>query len=104
MSSWGPGDATTSNVTDHIRVNIIWEQARTRFGKATNVHREPVRRTRRIQHNAWDVLGLPRGSSYDACRQRYKTLAKQLHPDLGGTGGWMKALNAVWDYIEAKHG
>lgn len=49
--------------------------------------------------NPYDVLGLPRGTAKAVCEAQYKELAKQAHPDSGGSVERMKQLNDAIDKI-----
>lgn len=45
----------------------------------------------------WEVLGLRPGASSDLVQAAYKTAAKTLHPDAGGSDEAMAELNAARD-------
>lgn len=45
----------------------------------------------------WEVLGVPPRSSRDAVNDAYRTKAKNVHPDIGGSAAAMAELNAARD-------
>lgn len=49
---------------------------------------------------AWLVLNLPSDSTSEDIKRRYRRLAKELHPDLGGDPDAMKRLNAAFTRLE----
>jgi len=46
------------------------------------------------------VLNLPSDSTREHNKRRYRRLAKELHPDLGGDPDAMKRLNAAFTRLE----
>mgnify|MGYP003784047055 CR=1 FL=1 len=56
-----------------------------------------ARRRTRPQSDPFAVLGLPAGATADDVRQARNRLAKQHHPDVGGSAADMQRLNAAAD-------
>ncbi len=53
------------------------------------------------QVNAYDVLGIPRGSDAAICRRAYRKLAKLYHPDItGDADDKMKLLNRAFTLLK----
>lgn len=52
-----------------------------------------------VEQDPYDVLGLPRGTAKPVCEAQYKELAKQAHPDSGGSLERMKLLNEAIEKI-----
>jgi hypothetical protein len=46
--------------------------------------------------NWWEVLGVPRTSTYEQVSDAWKKLAKIHHPDKGGSEAEMSRLNRAW--------
>jgi len=49
------------------------------------------------KRNWWEVLQVDPGASYEAVRAAYNRLAKERHPDRGGSDAMMAELNAARD-------
>lgn len=49
--------------------------------------------------NPYEELGLQIGASTDEVKKAYRKLARQHHPDLGGSEEKMVLLNAAYDMI-----
>ena len=49
----------------------------------------------------WTVLGVPRGSNIDECKQAYRQLALSLHPDVGGDATTFASVVQAYQEIEA---
>ena len=47
--------------------------------------------------SCWEILSLEPGASHDAIERAYRALALKHHPDRGGSGAAMAALNAARD-------
>ncbi|BDI20955.1 hypothetical protein ANSO36C_67570 (plasmid) [Nostoc cf. commune SO-36] len=45
----------------------------------------------------WDVLGVSPGATEDEVREAYRKLARQHHPDNGGSADQMAAINAAYE-------
>jgi len=55
--------------------------------------------------DAWAVLGLPRGSSWEEVRRRRRVLAWALHPDRnGGDARRLAEVNAAYDVLFGEQG
>lgn len=52
-----------------------------------------------LEKDPWGVLGLPRGTALSVCDAQFKVLAKQNHPDTGGSTEKFKELNDAIDKI-----
>ncbi len=52
------------------------------------------------QPNPYETLGVSPGATPEECRQQYRKLAKEHHPDRGGDPAHMAQLSAAIDQIE----
>jgi hypothetical protein len=50
-------------------------------------------------NNPYRVLGGDESESNEVLKERYRTLARKYHPDAGGDGQQMRALNEAWEAI-----
>jgi len=48
------------------------------------------------------ILGVPDGASVDECKRAYRKLAKEHHPDHGGSEERFKEVTAAWEAIKAQ--
>ena len=55
----------------------------------------------KVQRNPWEVLGLREGASAGVIEATYKALAKERHPDRGGSDAAMRELNEAYEQIKA---
>lgn len=53
------------------------------------------------QRSPWEVLGLPAGSDLDVIEAVYRTKAKRLHPDAGGTVEAFRELQEAYEAVKA---
>ena len=51
--------------------------------------------------NPYDILGVPRGSSKEACKKAYRKLCVKHHPDNGGDKNIFDTINKAWGSIES---
>lgn len=49
----------------------------------------------------WEVLACDPRDSPLVVKERYRTLARQYHPDAGGDAGAMAAINRAWEQAQA---
>lgn len=55
------------------------------------------------QQDPYRILGVSRTDSAEEIKRRYRELALQRHPDLGGTPEAMSALNAAYERLSRHH-
>ena len=55
------------------------------------------------KEEAYQVLGLQPGASFDEIRQAYRTLMKKLHPDHGGTAYLAARVNQAKEVLLGRH-
>lgn len=55
------------------------------------------------QQDPYRVLGVNRSDSAEEIKRRYRTLALERHPDLGGTAEAMSTLNAAYERLSRHH-
>jgi curved DNA-binding protein CbpA len=51
------------------------------------------------RQQALNVLGLPPNATPQQIKRRYRTLAKQYHPDRGGNQQQMQRIIAAYEYL-----
>lgn len=51
--------------------------------------------------NPFKVLGVPDNAPLDVCKKAYKRLARESHPDLGGSAEEFCRINEAFNMIEA---
>ena len=51
------------------------------------------------RQQALNVLGLPSNATPQQIKRRYRTLAKQYHPDRGGDQQQMKRIIAAYEFL-----
>lgn len=56
----------------------------------------------KVERDPWEVLGLRPGVSVAQVDAAYRTLAKEAHPDAGGSSEAMAELNAAYERIKAE--
>ena len=54
--------------------------------------------------NAYRILGLGPGASDEEIKERYRELAKKLHPDAGGTDALFGILQMAYEQIKKERG
>lgn len=109
---------STADIEAHQRADVTWHRPSWHFGTRTPDEslfddlfelfgqpkpRQPQRpRTR--GEEMMDVLGLSSGFTLDELKSRYKTLAKQHHPDLHGgdkeAEERLKGINEAYTYLK----
>jgi curved DNA-binding protein CbpA len=52
------------------------------------------------QKSPWEVLGLPSNSDLDVIEAVYRTKAKRLHPDTGGSTEAFKELQEAYEAVK----
>ena len=55
------------------------------------------------RQQALSVLGLPVNATTQQIKRRYRTLAKQYHPDRGGDQRQMQRIIAAYEYLMKEH-
>ena len=75
------------------------------LGKRAKVKRKERQRRRSEEEKALDLLGLSLPCGFDQVRQRYKELAKRLHPDANGgdrvAEEQLKVVNQAYTTLKA---
>ncbi len=89
MSSYD-STSTSSNETTYSTGHIFYF----RFGPPP-----PPPPPRRPELNAFDILGVPRGSPWLQVKSAYRHLAKLHHPDRGGDKRKMAVVNLAFEAI-----
>jgi DnaJ-domain-containing protein 1 len=79
-------------------VNLLWETLRLSVRLLWKSGTNPVRPALQRQQ-ALAVLGLPPTASRQQIKQRYRSLAKKYHPDLGGDPQQMQRLVAAYEFL-----
>ena len=89
MSSQPPPKSFASLLWDVIRIGMraIWE------------NRANPARTLLERQQALQVLGLPSNATPQQIKRRYRTLAKQYHPDRGGNQQQMQRIIAAYELL-----
>lgn len=79
-------------------LGLLWETlrlgARLLWRSTTNPVRPALQR-----QQALAVLGLPSNATMPQIKKRYRKLAKQYHPDLGGDPRQMQRLVAAYEFL-----
>jgi len=79
-------------------LGLLWETlrlgARLLWRSTTNPVRPALQR-----QQALAVLGLPSNATMSQIKKRYRKLAKQYHPDLGGDPRQMQRLVAAYEFL-----
>ena len=52
----------------------------------------------------WTVLGVDAGADTAVVKDRYREIAKRVHPDRGGTAAEMQRLNAAYEAFQRERG
>jgi DnaJ-domain-containing protein 1 len=73
--------------TLRLSIRLLWQ------GAASPAHSLTQRQ------QALSVLGLPADATPQQIKQRYRTLAKKHHPDLGGDPRQMQRLSAAYEFL-----
>lgn len=50
----------------------------------------------------WSVLGVERGATPEQLKRAYRAAAFSAHPDRGGSGEKMKAINVAYDVLRGR--
>jgi len=89
MNSQPPPKSFASLFWDVLRLGMraLWE------------NRDYPARTLIERQQALKVLGLPPNATPQQIKRRYRTLAKQYHPDRGGNQQQMQRIIAAYEYL-----
>ena len=89
MSSQPPPKSFASLLWDVLRLSMkaLWE------------NRANPARTLMERQQALQVLGLPSNATPQQIKRRYRTLAKQYHPDRGGNQQQMQRIIAAYELL-----
>ncbi len=89
MNSQPPPRSFASLFWDVLRLGMkaLWENR-------ANPARSLIER-----QQALNVLGLPPNATTQQIKRRYRTLAKQYHPDRGGNQQQMQRIIAAYEYL-----
>jgi len=89
MNSQPPPKSFASLFWDVLRLGMkaLWE------------NRANPARTLIERQQALNVLGLPPNATPQQIKRRYRTLAKQYHPDRGGNQRQMQRIIAAYEYL-----
>lgn len=55
------------------------------------------------EYDFYELLGVPRGASPAEIRSAYRSLAKVMHPDAGGTAGTFRLLREAYETLSDPH-
>lgn len=72
-----------------------------RKGEEQNPHDDIFDARKATLRLAFDIMGLPYGSTLERAKQTFRELSKKLHPDRGGTDREQSRLNAAWSYVRS---
>lgn len=78
--------------------SLLWETLRLSARLLWKSAANPVRPALQRQQ-ALAVLGLPANATIPQIKKRYRKLAKQYHPDLGGDPRQMQRLVAAYEFL-----
>ncbi len=78
--------------------SLVWETLRLSMRVLWRNAMHPVRPALQRQQ-AFAVLGLPPTATPEQIKRRYRMLAKQYHPDLGGDPHQMQRLIAAYELL-----
>jgi len=79
-------------------LGLLWETLRLGARLLWKSTANPVRPALQRQQ-ALAVLGLPSNATMPQIKKRYRKLAKQYHPDLGGDPRQMQRLVAAYEFL-----
>ena len=79
-------------------LGLLWETVRLSARLLWKSTANPVRPMLQRQQ-ALAVLGLPANATIQQIKRRYRKLAKQYHPDLGGDPRQMQRLVAAYEFL-----
>lgn len=79
-------------------LGLLWETLRLGARLLWRSTANPVRPALQRQQ-ALAVLGLPSNATMPQIKKRYRKLAKQYHPDLGGDPRQMQRLVAAYEFL-----
>lgn len=88
----------TSQPPKQSLLDLLWETLRLSVRIFWKSDVNPVRPALQRQQ-ALAVLGLPLNATTPQIKQRYRTLAKKHHPDLGGDPRQMQRLVAAYEFL-----
>ncbi len=88
----------TSRRPQQSMFGLLWETLRLSARLLWKSTANPVRPALQRQQ-ALAVLGLPANATPAQIKQRYRKLAKQYHPDLGGDPRKMQRLTAAYELL-----
>lgn len=79
-------------------IGLLWDTLRLSIRLLWKSSANPVRPVLQRQQ-ALAVMGLPATATPQQIKQRYRKLAKQYHPDLGGDPQQMQRLSAAYELL-----
>lgn len=78
--------------------SLLWDTLRLSWRLLWRSSTNPVRPLLQRQQ-ALNVLGLPPNATRQQIKQRYRSLAKKYHPDMGGDPRQMQRLVAAYEFL-----
>jgi hypothetical protein len=78
--------------------DLLWDTLRLSVRLLWKSSVRPVQ-TMSMRQQSLAVLGLPLNATPQQIKQRYRTLAKKYHPDLGGDPRQMQRLVAAYEFL-----
>jgi len=89
---------STNQRPQQSMLGLLWETLRLGARLLWKSTANPVRPALQRQQ-ALAVLGLPSNATMPQIKKRYRKLAKQYHPDLGGDPRQMQRLVAAYEFL-----
>lgn len=79
--------------------SLLWKTLRLSWRVLWKGAVSPAVRPVLLRQQALNVMGLPATATPQEIKQRYRTLAKKYHPDLGGDPRQMQRLTAAYEFL-----